>query len=135
MLVNCEARACTLRNHTTGESVGSHGELTHHQVRTSYKLLQYTVPQLARSVLLWVSMAKKYKRSKLSEHTEQKEEHAARMVRDIAGQRDRKHHASLKVKADGRSLLIALGPARHISLYMTKIKIKLSYKLQYFFFQ
>lgn len=52
------------------------------------------------------------KRPKLSEHTEQKEEHAAQMVRDVAGQRDRKHHASFKVKADRRSLLIALTPAR-----------------------
>lgn len=86
---------------------------------------------LALSVLLGIH-GQKNKSSKLSEHTEQKEEHAAQMVRDIAGQRDKKHHTSFKVKADGRSLLTALGPARHISLYMTKIKIKLSYKLQFF---
>lgn len=76
---------------------------------------------------------KKNKRSKLSEHTEQKEEHAAQMVRDIAGQRDRKHKASFTVKADGRSLLTALNPAHPTHLpYGTKIKIKLSYKLHFF---
>lgn len=56
------------------------------------------------------------------------------MVRDVAGQRDRKHHASFKVKADRRSLLIALTPARLTHLpSQTEIKIKLSYKLHFFF--
>lgn len=56
------------------------------------------------------------------------------MVREVAGQRDRKHHASFKVKADRRSLLIALTPARLTHLpSQTEIKIKLSYKLHFFF--
>lgn len=89
-------------------------ELALHHIRTSYRLLQYTISQRACPICAsrYPSPHPPKKRRKLSEHTEQKEEHAAQMVRDVAGQRDRKHHTSFKVKADRKSLLIALTPAR-----------------------
>lgn len=106
------------RNHMTGwKHGGLMGELALHHIRTSYRLLQYTISQ--RACLVCASRYPPHphptpqkRGAKLSEHTEQKEEHAAQMVRDVAGQRDRKHHASFKVKADRRSFLIALTPAR-----------------------
>lgn len=126
---------CTLRNHMTGwKRGGSHGGVSSSPDKNLIWDCSNTPfpSMLALSVLLGLH-GQKNKRSKLSEHTERKEVHAAQMVWDIAGQRDRKHHASFKVKADGRSLLTALSPAQHVSLYMTEIKIKLLYKLQYFF--
>lgn len=86
---------------------------------------------LALSVLLGIH-GQGNKRSKLSEDTEQEEEHATQMVRHTAGQRERECHASFKVKAMEDPLLVPSALPSTVPFTRAKIKIKLSYKLHFF---
>lgn len=72
------------------------------------------------------------KRSKFSEDTEQEEEHATQMVRNMAGQRDGECHASFKVKAMEDPLPMPSALPSTVPFTRAKIKIKLSYKLHFF---